>query len=284
MRFRTIFGTIAIGAPLLAMLSVSASAANPIFSFEGPGDSGTLYISSNGGVSFLDVYAGRYQGKLDSGSTFNIFCTDANHEITTGETYTADISHNITDPVSTTQDSYGGYDGGLGSAMISPTGDYGSVSTGSSIALTDTGVAFTRSQEVAYLADKYLNASSLSQADSTAISASIWDIVQDGGDGLATGTLQSNSAGIAAYGALVSSYESEALAAVNPAYRSSTATWIQAVNPNAQDYVYVPGGSTYQLTPTPEPSSMAAFAFTGAGLLGLMLFARRRCAKAGALA
>ena len=245
------------GAVLALMLGGASGASAQTFTFLGDmSDSKVVTVTSDGGATSLSGYAGRYKAQLGAGPVTNIFCVDINHEIQAGDTFTANTQYNITSASGAFSGSY--YSGGLASALTN--GDIAS--------LTFTQ-ATARAGEVAYLADSYLSASSFSGAsgstDSTnnfaALSLSIWDIVQDGGDGLTAGQVQAGSSDAAAYGSLVGYYENQA--AWHTDYTSSTAGWIQApenpIGTHFQDYVYEkPLETRDRLQAVPEPS-MTAF-------------------------
>ena len=240
------------------------------------------------------VYAGRYQAQIGpaqgQGPISNIFCVDFTHEIQLGDYYTANTQQLLTAPAGTLTNGY--YNGGLASALNSS--DYSP---------TGTMAASQRADEVAYLADNYLNATSITftggASGSTdlnnnlaAVSLSIWDIMQDGANGLGTGSVQLwNPAGtqyssLYNYSLLTSLtgyYETQA--AANAGYQSNTAYWIQAPRNSSdghdQDYVIEGGGGVIPHGPAavPEPASLFPMLLGMSGLAALAV-ARRR--KAGA--
>jgi hypothetical protein len=251
----SIFSKTSVGLTAAALTIILGGAKDALaqtqtFSFSGalPG-SQVVKVSSDGGSSYEQGYAGRYHGTL-AGDPINIFCVDISHVIHTSDTYMANTQYHITDAKGSLNGSY--YAGGLASAIT--TNDLGSV--------TVTGIeASHRASQVAWLADNYLNAASFSGSGDTdltnnltAVSLSIWDIVRDGGNGLTSGQVQAKNLG--SLGSLVSYYE--ALAGNQTAYQSGTAMWIQAPlsesGDHLQDYVYVKGGhSTRTPQPVPEP-------------------------------
>jgi len=250
----------------------STLAQTQTFSFSGslPG-SQVVTVTSDGGSSYEQGYAGRYHGTL-AGDPINIFCVDISHAIHTSDTYTANTQYHITDAKGSLTGSY--YAGGLASAIT--TNDLGSV--------TVTGIeASHRASQVAWLADNYLSASSFSGSGNTdltnnltAISLSIWDIVRDGGDGLTSGQVQAKNLG--SISSLVTYYE--ALASNQTAYQSSTAMWIQAPQSTSgshlQDYVYVKNIVTNgTLQAVPEPGVPTMLLCLGL-VAGAALIARKR--------
>ena len=237
------------------------------------------------------VYAGRYRAQIGpaagQGPLTNIFCVDFTHEIHLGDTYAADTQNLLTAPAAP-QATNGYYNGGLASALTA--GDYAPAG-----AMT----AAQRASEVAFLADNYLNATATTftsggqvtftqgmagSADLNnnlaAVSLSIWDIMQDGGTGLDTGSVRLQNPAGTSYASLynypllqsLSGYY-EQQAAGNANYQSGTAYWIQApVGPNGghfQDYVAA----------VPEPSAVLPM-LLGVGGLSALAVARRRKARA----
>ena len=230
-------------------------------------------LSQDGGKTSSWVYAGRYKGQIGSAPVTNVFCVDAGHEIHDGDTYAANTQYDITSKAGALNGGY--YGGGLASALTS--GDISSVS------LTQ---ANGRASEVAYLADNFLNASSFSGASGTAdaganltgLGLSVWDIIQDGGDGLSAGSIRTGAPDAGAYGSLVSYYE--ALASAHSGYTSPSAAWAQAPvgadGGHLQDYVYERPGAAP--APVPEPGA-PAFLSSLALVAGGFWLRRRRQAN-----
>jgi hypothetical protein len=246
---RTVFSAALI---LSSLIAPSASRANQIFTLvDILPDSQLVNISSDGGVTFNGGYAGRYQGQFGSGPNFHVFCVDLNHDVGVGDSYNAKTDWRITDRAGSKVGNY--YAGGLASAL-NPT-DYNPQAGGPN--------AQQRADMIGILSEDFLNATAATFAGGasgstdlndnlTAISLSIWDIGQDGADGLAAGTMQGDAGTQASFSGLVNYYE--ALARANMNTPSAVAWWIQAPrdsdNNHAQDFVFLGPA-------VPEPGSMA---------------------------
>ena len=130
---------------------------------------GTAWITTNGSQltpTYENVYAGQYQIQLGSGSTARTlytYCVDVQHDIFEGDQTTATLK-DFTAPAS-------GF----------ATADYNHASP--------THTKQQNAEAVAYLLDTYLN-HTISTAKSVDVGLSIWDIVNDGGDGLTQGDLR----------------------------------------------------------------------------------------------
>jgi len=232
-------------------------------------------LTRDGGKTSVQGYAGRYKGQIGSGPVTNIFCVDIGHEIHSGDTYAANTQYDITSAAGALNGSY--YGGGLASALTD--GDIASVT------LTQ---ANSRASEVAFLADNYLNATSFSEASGSAdlgnnltgLGLSVWDILQDGGDGLKAGQVQTGSSDAGVYGSLVSYYEG--LAAAHTGYTSRTAGWIQAPQPtpgrHMQDYVYEKPAAPADVAAVPEPG-MTAFLSSLSLVAGGFWLRRKKAAR-----
>ncbi len=265
---------VALALTLGAAAGAAAGTPTQTFTFSSDlSDTRIVTLTENGGQSTFDGYAGRYKGQLGSGPVSNIFCVDISHEIHPGDTYAANTQYNLT----STAGAFGGgyHAGGLASALTD--GDIAGVT------LTQ---ATGRAGEVAYLADNYLNATSFSGASGStsvqdnfaALSLSVWDIVQDGGGGLTSGSVRTGASDASAYGGLVGYYE--ALAGGHTDYTSTTAGWIQApeatFGQHFQDYVYEKPAPASAPQAVPEPGLPAVLSCLA--LVAGRFWLRRRAA------
>lgn len=264
----------------LSMLAVGSQGAfaygTQTFTFLGygnPGIIGTNVTISVDGTSKA-VYAGRYLGKFNNSPAFNIFCVDVRHTINWNASFTTLVTLGRTmDPAYPWQPATGFYEngaqgapGGLASALTNA--DYMPAFPSGSLNVVQ------RSRAVAWLGTTYLNAS-LTAQQAAAIQLAIWDIVQDGGDGLAAGTFQVSGNGVAS---LAPTYISEAIANANWGGPDET-VFIQArrttsAGDHLQDFIFHNPGTYVQVVPIPEPVFFQLG--TLAGLGGLSLFRRRR--------
>lgn len=263
------------GAALALVLGGAQGARAQTFTFSSDlSGSKVVTLSQDGGKTNFQGYAGRYKGQLGSGPVTNIFCVDIGHEIHVGDTYAANTQYDITGAAGALGGGY--YSGGLASALTD--GDIASVT------LTE---ANRRASEVAFLADNYLNATSFSGASGstdtgnnlTGLGLSVWDILQDGGNGLTAGQVQTGASDAGVYGGLVSYYEG--LASAHAGYTSRTAGWMQApqasLGQHMQDYVYEKPASP-QAVPEPGVSAFLSSLSLVAG--GFWLRRKRQADRA----
>lgn len=249
-------------------------------------------ITVNGGTTWTNnVAAGRYRGKFDpagdgfaNDTAFNIFCLDASHaESSPFETLVA--NGYVVSPAEAAQEVVPGKfyyanifneGGGLESAMT--TNDYfkvaGSAGSGP-IAVAD------RDTAVSILVDDFLNAS-LTIKDYAAIQLAIWDIIQDGGDGLSVGFFQATT-GVSGLLALAESYRMMVDESTDPKRSDPSrlfyAKYIQAPRPDDdpsklsthfQEFAFKASA------PIPEPAFYQMIALLGLGGVGLRRHLRRR--------
>ena len=224
-------------------------------------ETASISISTDSGGTFHGTNAGRYKGVL-GGNLVNLVCNDAIHSVSFGSGYTADVDYKITDASGALSGGY--YHGGLASVLTNA--DY------INPAITNSA-ANTRASESAYLSDTYLNATTFSNgvnnnvlANLVALQLAQWDIIQDGGDGLATGTFRADSGAQTTYNSLVSLYETQAVA--NSSYSNSRSIFIQAptsaIGTHQQNFT----------TAVPEPGVMAMLA--GMVIPGALFLRRRK--------
>ncbi len=313
LHFRMGYRHTLVGALIALTLAAGPVHAEQTFTFLG---TGAQYI----GVNLLHdgtVAAGRYQGKLSSApnANFYIFCTDFTHWINWGQQYSTlslessvtdirqDLNHTINVNHYFYQATSGGEGtpGGIVSAMQTapnvanqPIDYFRSRTTTDGTYVTGPGNTagglnqfsiFERAEAVAYLTDKFLNDLTLTTKQVAGVQLAIWDIIQDGGDGFASGYVQrgSNSTGGDADLALgfARGYETEtANRLLIRTYTSGTAKWIQGVrdanNPDPnhpQDFAYVNDNNVH-IESVPEPAFYQMSALMGLGGAGLL--ARRR--------
>lgn len=255
---------IVLGAILsLALSGARTASAQTTFHLLNNTSESQVVTLSLDGSNYGGYYAGRYWGTLDNGPAFRTFCVDAKHHIGFDDTYLSDPTHSLTDPAGPVVGSY--YNGGLASALVN--GDIANVSSSS---------AAERANMAGWLVNRYLNAtaatfsggftgSSSLLMNLAALQISLWDIIDDGANGLAAGTVLGDGTTQASYGGLVSYFETQAAAHSNEA--SPYVKFIQAPisGPNldhAQDF-------TTQITPEGNSLLMllAALAVPGIGIL-----------------
>jgi hypothetical protein len=272
------------------MRTPAAHAQQVPFTLTGSQYGNTVTVTWYDGGSWQNaaVYASPYLATVDGATNVPVFCVDFRHHSYFGQQYlpAVDIAHNVTDQAGgLTQASNGAYyyNGGLASALTN--GDYGVTVT--------TSTASVRASQVAWLADNFLSTTSFSGASGsadlvsnmTALSLTLWDIVQDGGDGLDQGNFRAIGASNSLNRTIADYYLQQAsLNSIN--YTSSTVAWVQAprtsafVNQNgnhAQDYLMIQTDSISSIDPVPEPSGIVTgIMMFGTTVLGLVRAKRRR--------
>jgi hypothetical protein len=251
----------------------------------------TVSITVNAGTSWTDnVASGRYRGKFDlagdgfaNDTAFKIFCLDASHaEDSPFETLVA--NGYVVSPAESAQEVVPGKfyyanifneGGGLESAMT--TDDYfkAAGNQGTSYPLADRAVA------VSYLIDTYLNFASFSNGYTNkqnwaSIQLAIWDLIQDGGDGVGVGNFKTRFHSFTGMDTLADSYVTEAKAASPTLFY---AKYIQAPRPGAdaedlsdhyQEFAFKSSA------PIPEPAFYQMAALLGLGGMGFWRSLRRR--------
>lgn len=294
----------------LVLSAGSANASDSLrdFTFVGVANSlNNIVISTDAGINTEITWAGLYDGKLektighDDMQAYKILCTDARHNINFNQSYDTLVAlGKVTDKIDTLSgigklynETYNnkwyyedGFGTGTGLASALNTGtpsdsnplDYLPINTTTSL------TAAQRANEVAYIADQLLNpANSYTQAQQAAGQLAIWDITQDGGDGLTTGNFQASGANVTSIASLVSGYSTswETLAL---AYENSTnqfTYWVQSGRDNKtdnsptadhlQDFVF------RSSAPIPEASTLIGFgSLIGIGGIGLLHNKRTR--------
>lgn len=247
------------------------------FTYTGLKSGGLVNASNDGGVTSGIGDAGVGAGVLGS-QDINVFCVDFDRDINDGQSYTADVSYNVTDAAGAQSGNY--FAGGLASALNAPDSNN---TTGNYIQNTPSSVTSQqRADEVAYLVHTYDNAGNGAFGNDgktlgtnmAAVQLSIWDIETDGGDGLSKGLfLGQDSTTVTTYGSLVNTLETQAADHENDQYLD--VKWIQSpYGANPAD------PTTYQsfayCLPVPEASTVAIFAIMLAGGLLCLRTAKKQ--------
>ena len=242
-----------------SLASARAAQADTPFKFlsGATSQSGTALISTNGGTSYEDVYVGQYQIQLGSGAnakSLNTYCVDVQNDIFVGDTTTSKLI-NFTDPTN-----------------------------GFVTAAYNNGVGTTGKQNnanaVAYLISTYLN-SSTSQAKAIDVGLSIWDIVNDNGNGISAGNfqVQANN-GTSVTSQNIGDVSTDVSKLISAAYaadptKTGAVTWIdnpKFTNGNTRYQDFAIHGADY---PVPEASTLLGMGSLLA-LGGLTLLRRPR--------
>jgi len=224
---------------------------------------------NNGGAGMGSAYngqaaVGRFNGKfLDNNEAVRMFCVDARHfdgsPFTTLDANSIPLVSDAATAFDTTERFYKGDDyGGVASALTQQ--DY--IPTAGTV--PSAAAAATRASKAAFLVDKYGNGT-YSTHRLAAVQVAIWDILQDGGDGLAAGTFTATFDNTE-YGYVMSD-----VANVTSSYKGN-AIWIEAQRTTAgagyhvQDWAY---------SPIPEPVFFQMGCLSTLGGLGLLRMRRR---------
>lgn len=274
----------------------SAQAATQFFTFLGTDQGLSVQISTDGSAHYSSATAGRFNGKLGN-VAHTVFCTDVSHLIGTGSAFETLVNlGKITDAANILNAAHEFYEKtpGVGAGMASAleaglttvngnsntsVTDYLAISDSQSLGAAG---AQARASEAAYLIDSYLNATAgtfssgaSGQTDLATnlggVQLALWDIVQDGGDGiLGAGNFRAKSFGTlsdTATSNLVNYYLNQAKA--HSSY-TGDAVWIQALRtvvlsdvPHDQDFTYTPHAAI------PEPAFVQCSVFLILGGIGL---------------
>lgn len=273
---KTAFGlTLLACAALMIAATDATQAGTQQFTVIGAELTRDLHIN-NGGAGVGNPYngtarVGRYTGKFADGTAVTMFCVDARHfdgtPFTTLDAASIPLVSDGATAYNATARFYeaNGVYGGIASALTKD--DYiptnGIVPSAADAAL--------RASQVAYLVDKWGNATfatvNAGRDQMAAVQLAIWDILQDGGDGMQLGSFMSNAN---SYYAAVNAVLADA-SSIDSSYVGS-AIWIEAqrgatAGAHVQDWAY---------TPVPEPVFMQMGALVG--LSGAGLLRRRRSA------
>lgn len=236
-------------------------------------ETSNISISHDNGATFSGTSAGRYKMTFNGGAAVNGWCTDLLHGINFGSGYTANIAYKGTDAIGTLNNNTNGYyQGGLASAIGN--GDF----TGAGN--PNAAGALARAASASWLADTYLNTTNFSAVGSgstitntnlTAIQVAIWDIVQDGGNGVGTGQgmVILSAADNTTYGSIVNFFETQAATHTN--YTNSQVTFVQSPN-TLSGGVFTHNQDFLSKASVPEPGAVTLFIGTGVlGMMGLSL-------------
>lgn len=252
------------------------------FKFLNVGSALGVTISTDSGAHTESTSAGFYNAQLENKSATDQFtavqvlCTDARHNIGVPDSYDTLVSLGTVSlsPAGTLiQEIYNskyyyeaGFGGGAGLVSAINSNDY----TPQSGLLTSQ----ERANEVAYLVDYLSNpANSIDTNHAAAGQLAIWDIVQDGGDGVTNGSFRASGTNVTAVASLISGYETAA-----QAFKSTTnsySVWIEsgrtnAVN-NSQTGDHLQDFAFRSSSPIPEASTLIGFgSLVGIGGLGLL--------------
>jgi hypothetical protein len=130
---------------------------------------------------------------------------------------------------------------------------------------SDPTVSVANLERVSWLVATYLN-SAISQTQVQGLQLAVWDIVHDSGDGLAAGTIRSNSATPTGVVAAAGTYEAASLGksdSTSIVYWTQSGTVQTLISPHRVE--------------APEPATLA---LSGIALFGLAAWRRRRIAHA----
>jgi len=220
-------------------------------------------LSTNGGATFSSPFnVGVYAGSLSvspGGTKIEVFCTDVHHFV--GSPFnTLVLLGKVIDPAQPLQASGyyedgSGLGGGLTSAMTAA--DYAPTNLGVGDPAFDT--IAERVDAVSYIVHTYLN-SAFSASTLAKAQLAIWDILQDGGDGLGAGSIQAKDT------SNVTIDISAFLASVAGKAGVGRPEWIQAPRDpgDADDHV-----QDFAWDPIPEPAFYQMSALLALGGLGL---------------
>jgi len=253
------------------LMATAAGAQSTVkFTVLGADKTVNLHIN-NGGDGVGNPYnstaiVGRFKGQFENGKAVYMFCVDARHfEGSPFQTLDATTIPLVTDTATGFNATEGFYKdntyGGVASAMTKA--DY--IPTAGTV--PDAASAATRASQAAYLVDKWVNSITATNVDFAKVQLAIWDILQDGGDGLAAGSFTSTS------GYDISAILTDA-SSITSSYTGS-AIWIEAqrqgtprtAGNHVQDWAYS--------CPVPEPVFLQFGAMMGLGGVGVFRLRRK---------
>ena len=286
----TMFASRAIGAAKMTSIALAAisailmapAAKSQTFTLlSDQSESQSVWLSENSGGVYNSSIAGRFKGVL-AGPVFNTFCNDLFHNINFGQSFTAGISYKVSDAAGALSNNSGGYyQGGLASGLTNT--DY--ITTGGNPTAAQAQV---RSAASAWILDTYgntINFTGLGTGSSnlvdntTAMQIAIWDLVQDGGDGVSAGTVRLDTAlhgqatsDNAKFSPMVNFFESAALAAANAVggYKGRAYFIVAPTTNSAGTFTHLQNFSAA----VPEPGEMTMI--LGVGMMGVAGIYRKR--------
>jgi len=229
---------LAAGAALTLSPGTSQSAKADYFEFLNANGSNSVHITYNNGTSNENALAGAYNIQIGTTVTTG-FCTAVRNNITNNDSTNSATYWNDINSSPLTSVSYN--------------------------AVNNSHSQIQNEQAAAWVTKNYLHGSS---TDQTSAALAIWDIINDGGDGVTVGNFRILSDS--------SSYQLGAQSIIDLAYGHGNVTnvaWEQTPKDSTAD------GAKYQdfaIDPIPEPAfyQMGAF-LTGGGLLALRLRKRK---------
>jgi hypothetical protein len=269
-KFRLLIAGTAIA--LMVGMAGVANAATQSFSFFGSinGKRQLVKLSSNGGATFSSAFqVGVYSGSLSTvPGSIEVFCVDVYHFLGTPFDTLVNLGKVTAAAEALQASGYyedgAGNGGGLASAMTAA--DYNPTLPGPNAAFDTVA---ERVDAVSYLLHKYLNTAAFAAGDYAKAQLAIWDILQDGGDGMGAGSIQATDT------SNVTIDISAVLADVAGKAGVSRPEWIQAPREGSPPK---PGKHVQDFgwDPVPEPAFYQMSALLVLGGLGLW---RRRSKK-----